>query len=82
VRLSLLVALAVAHGFAPLQCQSDPEPAERRYETPGEALYDLAQRFKKEGNEAAWRDTLEYLIERYPNSRHAVMARDDLGKDE
>lgn len=47
-------------------------------ETPAEALYGLAGKFKAEGREAAWRSTLEHLIARYPNSRFAVMARDDL----
>lgn len=79
MRALVFAAVALAH-LAPMQCQSDPEPAERRYETPAEALYDLAQRFKKQGDEQAWRETLEYLIERYPNSRYTVMAKDDLGQ--
>jgi TolA-binding protein len=50
----------------------------RKYETPEEALYDLATRFKREHQRDAWRSTLEYLIERYPNSRYAVRAKEDL----
>jgi hypothetical protein len=73
---TLLVALGL--GGAPLQCASDPDPELRRYETPGEALYGLAQQFKAKGDEEAWRATLEYLIARYPNSRFAVTARSDL----
>lgn len=80
MRAPLLAALVFANTLAPLQCQSEQKPAERNYETPAEALYDLAQRFEKEGNERAWRETLEYLIEQYPNSRYAVMAKDDLGR--
>lgn len=70
--------LALLAGQAPLQCASDPDPNLRRYETPGEALYDLATQFKAKGDEKAWRTTLEYLIARYPNSRFAEMARTDL----
>jgi len=80
VRALLLAALLFGNTFAPLQCQSEPNPDERRYETPGEALYELARRFKKAGDDKAWRETLEYLVERYPNSRHALMAKDDLGR--
>jgi len=65
-------------GHAPLQCASEPDPELRRYETPGEALYGLAEQFKSKGDTAAWRATLEYLVARYPNSRFAAMARDDL----
>ncbi|MBK8995904.1 MAG: hypothetical protein IPM35_09180 [Myxococcales bacterium] len=74
----IALGLCAALGWAPMQCASDPSPAERRYETPGEALYGLAEQFKAKGDEAAWRSTLEYLVARYPNSRHAKMAKDDL----
>jgi TolA-binding protein len=79
--LALLSLVLTAGAVAPLQCQSEPEPAHRRYETPAEALYGLAQQFQKQGDDKAWRETLEYLIERYPNSRHAVMAEDDLNRE-
>ena len=79
---ALLLVAVLANLAAPLQCQSEPEPAERTYETPAEALYGLAQRFKQQGDEDAWRKTLKYLIERYPNSRYTVMAKDDLGHAE
>ncbi len=61
-----------------MQCQSEPPPEQRRYEHPPEALYRLARRFDKDGERRAWRITLETIIERYPNSREAVMAKDDL----
>lgn len=79
MRVASIFALAITLSWhAPLQCSSDTDPALKRYETPPEALYDLAERFKKQGDEHARRTTLSYLIERYPNSRFAVMARDDL----
>ena len=80
MRLLAAIAFSALLGNAPLQCASDPEPELRRYETPGEALYDLATQFKAKGDEKAWRTTLEYLIARYPNSRHAEMARTDLAE--
>jgi hypothetical protein len=74
-----LCLLAVAQ--APLQCGSgaDPEGPDRIEETPGEALYGLAEKFKAQGDEAARKQTLEYLIDRYPTSRFAARARQDLG---
>jgi hypothetical protein len=43
-------------------------------------LYGLAGQFKTNGDARAWRATLEYLIARYPNSRFAGMARQDLAE--
>jgi len=80
VRVLAAIALGSALLHAPLQCASEPEPALRREETPGEALYGLAEQFKAKGEDKAWRQTLEYLVVRYPNSRFAEMARDDLEK--
>jgi len=77
---TLLLAAALALG-APLQCGSG-ESEGARYETPPEALYELAQRFKEQGDDDGHRKTLEFLIERYPNSRFAVRARNELGGPE
>ena len=76
--LLVLCLLGASLHWAPLQCGSEPDPALRRYETPGEALYGLAQELKTKGNEDGWRQTLEYLLRRYPNSRFAVRAKQDL----
>lgn len=59
---------------APLQCVREPDPELAPNDSPDEALYDLAQRFRAAGNEPARRATLEYLRERYPNSRFAEAA--------
>ncbi|HEY6724548.1 MAG TPA: hypothetical protein VI197_10970 [Polyangiaceae bacterium] len=75
--LPLLLSAASA-AFAPMQCQSEPPPEQNRYEHPPEALYALAKRFRAAGELKAWRITLETIVERYPNSREAVMAKDDL----
>lgn len=71
----VLAALA-----APVQCERASDPELRREETPGEALHGLAERFAAEGNAAARRTTLTYLVERYPNSRFAPRAREELAR--
>lgn len=70
--------LAVVVALAPMQCQGGDDPATRRYETPGEALYDLAQQFRAKGEEEAYKETLRFIIERYPSSRRAVTAKSEL----
>ena len=72
-------ALAAALGSAPFQCAHPPDPNARREDTAGDALYELAQKFKAEKNTAAARETLQYLVEHYPSSRHAAEAKDELG---
>jgi hypothetical protein len=81
VRALVVVFGAALLAQAPLQCSRDPGPELRRYETPPEALYDLASRFKAKGEQQAYRDTLGYLVERYPNSRFAMRAKEELGTD-
>ena len=70
-----LLAFVVA--LAPLQCQSE-DPATRRSESPGDALYQLAQDFRAKGNDEAYKETLRFIIERYPSSRRAVTAKLEL----
>ena len=77
----LLLSVASA-AFAPMQCQSEPPAEQHRYEHPPEALYALSKRLRAEGELKAWRITLETIVERYPNSREAVMAKDDLGRSD
>jgi hypothetical protein len=78
---AVLLASALVAFRAPLQCSGEPPPEARRYETPPDALYDLAARFKKGGDRHAYRETLTYLVERYPNSRFALQAREELRND-
>jgi outer membrane protein assembly factor BamD (BamD/ComL family) len=78
VRVLVLAFGAALLAHAPLQCSHDPGAELRREETPPEALYDLATRFKKKGDVRAYRDTLAYLAERYPSSRFAVTAKEEL----
>jgi len=77
----VVLAVAMMASRAPLQCSGEPPDETRRYETPPDALYDLAARFKKKGDQHAYRETLAYLIERYPNSRFAVRAKEELAGD-
>jgi hypothetical protein len=65
---------------APLQCGGGKDPALRREDSAGDALYGLAQDFRAKGNEDAARFTLRYLIEHYPSNRHVPAARDELGE--
>ena len=78
---TVLLAATLAVLAAPLQCERSPDPELRREETPDEALQGLADRFAAAGDEAARRATLEYLVERYPSSRFAPHAREELARD-
>lgn len=73
---ALLAALAIA--IAPIQCGHDPDPTLRHEDEPGDALWDLAMKFRANGDEAAARRTLEQLVQKYPSSRRAPAARDEL----
>jgi outer membrane protein assembly factor BamD (BamD/ComL family) len=75
---ALLLAGALA--YAPYQCGKSPERSLRE-ETPGEALYGLAQKMRADGDDAGYRTTLRYIVARYPASRYATAARVDLGAD-
>ena len=77
--MALLIATSVS-GYAPYQCGKAPDKSVRE-ETPGEALYALAQKLKSEGDEQGYRTTLRYIVTRYPSSRFAAAAQADLGED-
>jgi hypothetical protein len=77
---ALAFALALAAASAPIQCGHAPDPNERREDTPGDALWQLAQKFHQEHDDKAERRTLQYLVEQYPSSRWAPAAREQLGQ--
>jgi hypothetical protein len=77
--LALLIASS-ASGYAPYQCGKAPDKSIRE-ETPGEALYALAQKLKADGDEQGYRTTLRYIVTRYPSSRFAAAAQAELGAD-
>ena len=68
----LLVALA------PMQCTKKYDPSTAREETAGDGLWALAEDFKAKGNDEACASTLRFLLARYPSSRRAEAARDEL----
>jgi Tfp pilus assembly protein PilF len=72
------LGLGLATGTAPFQCGGRKDTALRREDTAGDALYDLAQEFRKKGNEQAAKETLRYLVEHYPSNRHVPAARAEL----
>ncbi len=78
LQLALRFALPMALALAPLQCPSPRRPETAREESPGEALWMLAERFGASGDASARRATLGFLVEHYPASRFAMRARDAL----
>jgi hypothetical protein len=74
---SVLFLASLLH--APVQCARKPDAALCIQDDPAETLYDLAASFHEKGNESARRETLEHLVKRYPSSRFAVRAQDELG---
>jgi hypothetical protein len=80
VSASLVLAGVLALGSAPMQCPSDDrEPLPTSPEAP-EECYLLAQRLLEQGDVEGWRVSLAYVVERFPDSRWAARARDDLAR--
>ena len=79
MRLPVLWLLA-AVSTAPLQCTKKYDPSTAREETAGDGLWDLAEDFKAKGNTEAQASTLRFLVARYPSSRRAPAARDELAR--
>ena len=73
----LALAVTLALGSAPMQCPSDHQATETVPEAP-EECYLLAQELLAHGDVDGWRTALQYVIERFPDSRFAARARDDL----
>ncbi len=82
MRLFAAGALLAAFAQAPLQCSHTPDPDLRREDSPGDALWALAQEFRDRHEDAAARATLQYLVDHYPSSRYAAAAREELGGGE
>lgn len=71
VALTLLFSL----GAAPFQCGTEPTPELALEDSPSEALWNLSERFRAEGQDDARMTTLRQLTEQYPTSREAERAR-------
>ncbi len=70
-----LVVAALAN--APLQCGHGGADAKHEDDA-GDALWALAMDFRAKGNEEAAKQTLRYLVEKYPSNRHVPEAREQL----
>lgn len=71
--------LAAVLGGAPLQCGGGhSDPALRTEDSAGDALWALAMEFRARGNEDAAKQTLRFLVEKYPSNRHVPAARLEL----
>lgn len=79
MKAALFFGLVLASSAAPFQCASDPVPEHRLEDSAPEALWLLAERFHREGNEAARQTALNEIIVRYPNSHEATRARELVG---
>lgn len=77
---ALVGSLAAALAVAPLQCPRETDAAHCWDDAPGDGLWDLAQKFRDRHDEAAARRTLEFLVDRYPSSRYASPAREQLAR--
>lgn len=74
----LALAGLLGAAAAPMQCPAtDREPLVAEPDAP-EECYGLAERLRERGDLEGWRTALEYVIERFPDSRWAARARDDL----
>ena len=71
-------ALVAALGNAPLQCGHGSSAGSAHDQEPGDALYALSQDFQKQGNDEASKQTLRFLVAKYPSNRHAPAARAEL----
>jgi hypothetical protein len=78
MRIVAAAAVIAALGNAPLQCGHGSDSGVRS-DDPGDALYALAQDFKAKGNDESSKQTLRYLVEKYPSNRHVPAAREELG---
>jgi hypothetical protein len=73
-----LAGLFVALSGAPLQCGHGGADVKHEDDA-GDTLWALAMDFRAKGNEEAAKQTLRYLVERYPSNRHVPEAREELG---
>jgi outer membrane protein assembly factor BamD (BamD/ComL family) len=78
VRSIASVAFVASLASAPFQCASKEDPNRKMEEEPADALYQLAQKFKAEGDVKSAQETLKFIVERYPSSRFAETARREL----
>jgi hypothetical protein len=71
-------ALVAALGTAPMQCGHNTSDRSVHEDSPGDALYALSQDFHAKGNDDAAKQTLRFLVDKYPSNRHVPAARAEL----
>ncbi|MBN1770180.1 MAG: hypothetical protein JXB32_02870 [Deltaproteobacteria bacterium] len=74
----LLLAATLAAGAAPMQCPTTDREPLPTYPDAAEECYLLAGRLRERGDLEGWRAALEYVVERFPGTRWAARADDDL----
>ncbi|MCU0682499.1 MAG: hypothetical protein MUF34_09625 [Polyangiaceae bacterium] len=75
---SRVFCFALLLSAAPYQCSKGYDPALRREDTAGDGLWALAEDFRTRGDARGREQTLRFLVARYPSSRRATKARDEL----
>lgn len=74
-----LFALALSTlSTAPFQCAKPPDPSRRVEDDPAEVLYELAGELGRSGEARARAKVLGELVKRYPSSRFAKRAEQEL----
>ena len=80
LRAAVFAGVSALLSTAPMQCGHTPDAELREDETPGDALWALAQKFHASHDAPAEAATLRYLVERYPASRWVGPAKDELAR--
>lgn len=73
-----LALLIASSATAPYTCNKRQDPLRAMEEEPSEALYKLAETFRAQGDEHARETTLRTVADRYPSTRWAELAKQDL----
>jgi hypothetical protein len=76
--ISIAIVFFGSVASAPFQCARNADPESAIEEEPGEALFGLAEQFREQGNVEGRKSTLLYIVKRYPASRFATRATQDL----
>jgi len=80
MRAALLAAGMLALALAPMQCAKKYDDGLRREDSAGDGLWSLSEDFRAKGDEQSSLATLRYLVKRYPTSRRAPKAKEELDK--
>ena len=76
----LLFSGVLALALAPVQCSKKYDDKLRREDTAGDGLWGLAEDFRAKGDDKSYEATLRFLVKRYPSSRRASKAKEELDK--